>query len=60
MSKAEVQALIKAMLLKAPKPEAIADVKTARQFKELVKKAQSASSVEKLQPIYNQLRNFYS
>lgn len=59
MTKDELKAEVQKLLRRAPKPEAIANVKTAREFKELVKKANSAASLEKLQPIFNQLRNFY-
>lgn len=59
MTKAEIEALIKAMLLKPPRPEKIATVDASREFKRLCAKAQSCGSLAKLVPIYNQLKGFY-
>lgn len=59
MTKVDIEALIKAMLLKPPRPEKIATVDASREFKRLCAKAQSCHSLAKLEPIYNQLKAYY-
>jgi hypothetical protein len=62
MTADEYRAELSALVKKPPLPEKIANIKTTRDFKELAKKAQrtSGKSLEYLQGIYNQLRNYYS
>ena len=49
------------LIKKAPRPEAIASVKTARAFKEVAMKAQkiSGKSLMQLQTIFNTPRSYY-
>ena len=55
----ELRKAVDTLLHRAPKAEAIANVKTAREFKEAVKKAKTAKSKEKLESSFNLLKNYY-
>jgi hypothetical protein len=61
MTADEYRAEIPALLRKCPRPEAIATVQSARNFKELCKKAGrlGGKSLTQLQTIFNQLKGYY-
>ena len=59
MTLQELRKAVDEMLRHPPKPESIATIKTAREFKDLAKKARTVSSFERLQSAYNQLRSYY-
>ena len=61
MTSDEYRDQISALIRKAPRQEAIASVKTARKFKDVVKKTASleGKSLAALQSIFNSLRLYY-
>ena len=59
MSKQEVTDKIKALLSKAPKPERIASVQTARRFKSAADAAIKAKSQAKAEEALRQLEVYY-
>ena len=59
MTAAELREQIDRLVSRAPKPEKIATVDTARAFKKIVSEAKKAKSLEKLQSSFNTLRSFY-
>ena len=59
MTAQELREQIERLISRAPKPEKIATVDTARSFKKVVTEAKKAKSLEKLQSSFNNLRGFY-
>lgn len=59
MTAAELKEQIERLIGRAPQPEKIATVDTARAFKRTVAEAKKAKSLEKLQSTFNNLRGFY-
>jgi hypothetical protein len=56
---ADMKREVESLLLRAPAAETIATIKTARQFKQAVKDAQSAKSAEKLRSALIVLKGYY-
>jgi len=58
MKAIEYKKEIDALLMKNPRAEKIASIQSVEKFKDAVSKAKKASSLEKLQSAYNQLKGF--
>lgn len=59
MKASEYRKEIDALLMRSPKASAIQSIQAVTKFKEVVAKAKKASSLEKLQDAYNQLKGYY-